>query len=62
MYVMMCTRTDLTHAMSATSRFMANLGKDHWAAVKWIFRYLKGTINMPLVYDGASIEEEPNIL
>ena len=61
MYCMVCTRSDLADAMSVTSRFMANPGKDHWAAVKWIFRYLKRSINMVLVYSGASVEEEPNI-
>ena len=62
MYCMVYTRPDLAHAISVTSRFMANPGKDHWTTVKWIFRYLKGTINMALVYGGASLDEEPNIL
>lgn len=48
--------------MSVTSRFMVNLEKDHWTVVKWIFRYLKGTINMTLVYGEDSSDEEPNIL
>ena len=48
-YCMVCIRMDLAHAMSVTSRFMANSGKDHWAVVKSIFRYLKGSINMTLV-------------
>ena len=35
---------------------MANLGKDHWHVVKWILRYLRGTADVGLVYDRASID------
>ncbi|GJS21580.1 retrovirus-related pol polyprotein from transposon TNT 1-94, partial [Tanacetum coccineum] len=52
MYAMVCTRPDLAHAVSVVSRFMANPGKAHWKAVKWILRYLKGVSNICLVYDG----------
>ena len=30
---------------------MSNQGKEHWQAVKWIFRYLKGTVDIGLVFD-----------
>ena len=43
MYAMVCSRPDLSHALSVVSRFMANPGKEHWKAVQWIFRYLRGT-------------------
>ena len=36
MYGMVCTRPDLAHGMSVISRFMANPGKPHWLAVKWM--------------------------
>nr|GEW86692.1 retrotransposon protein, putative, Ty1-copia subclass [Tanacetum cinerariifolium] len=52
MYAMVCTRPDLAHAISVVSRFMDNPGKAHWKAVKWILRYLKGALNICLVYDG----------
>ena len=51
MYAMVCTRPDLAYAVSSVSRYMHNPGKDHWSAVKWIFRYLKGTSNIGLVFD-----------
>ncbi|MCI88659.1 vacuolar protein sorting-associated protein 33, partial [Trifolium medium] len=41
MYVMVCTRPDLAYAVSMVSRYMHNPDKNHWSAVKWIFRYLK---------------------
>ena len=37
MYAMVCSRPDLSHALSVVSRFMANPGKEHWRAVQWIF-------------------------
>jgi hypothetical protein len=45
MYAMVCSRPDLAHAMSVVSRYMANPGKEHWNAVQWIFRYLRGISN-----------------
>uniref|UniRef100_A0A3Q7GQU9 Reverse transcriptase Ty1/copia-type domain-containing protein n=1 Tax=Solanum lycopersicum TaxID=4081 RepID=A0A3Q7GQU9_SOLLC len=42
MYVMDCTRPHIAHAMRVISRYMANPGKEHWEAVKWLLRYLRG--------------------
>lgn len=42
MYAMVCSRLDLTHNVCVVSRFMGNPGKEHWNAVKWVLRYLKG--------------------
>ena len=50
MYSMICTRPDLAHSASVVSRFMSNLGKQHWQVVKWILRYLQGTSSVGLVY------------
>ncbi|XP_057541678.1 secreted RxLR effector protein 161-like [Amaranthus tricolor] len=52
MYAMVCTRSDLAHAVSVVSRFMSQPGKEHWQAVKRIFRYLKGTSDVGLIYGG----------
>ncbi|CAL1379209.1 unnamed protein product [Linum trigynum] len=38
MYVMVCTRPDIAHAVGIVSRFLSNPGKEHWRAVKWILR------------------------
>ena len=50
MYAMVCSRPDLSHAMSLVSRYMANPGKEHWKAVQWIFRYLRGTADACLKF------------
>ena len=36
MYAMVCTRMDIDYVVGVISRFMRNLGREHWAAVKWI--------------------------
>ncbi|KAH9656842.1 Integrase catalytic domain-containing protein [Citrus sinensis] len=43
---------DNSHAVSLVSKFMANPGYEHWRAVQWIIRYLKGTLEVGLVYGG----------
>ncbi|GJZ85112.1 retrotransposon protein, putative, ty1-copia subclass [Tanacetum coccineum] len=50
MYLMVCTRPDIAYAVSVVSRYLANPGKNHWEAVKWILKYLRGTANVSLVY------------
>lgn len=50
MYLMVCTRPDLAHCMSVISRFMANPGMQHWKAVKWVMRYIKGSLSYCLTY------------
>ena len=52
MYAMVCTRPDLAHAVSVVSRFMGQPGREHWQAVKRIFRYLRGTSDVGLIYGG----------
>ena len=37
MYAMLCTRPDIRYALQVVSRFMSNLGREHWVVVKWIF-------------------------
>ncbi|XP_028083634.1 putative germin-like protein 2-1 [Camellia sinensis] len=53
MCVMRCTRLDIGHAVGVVSRFLANPGKEHCEVVKWILRYLKGTLKMCLCFGGA---------
>lgn len=50
MYAMVCTRPDIAHAVGVVSRFLSNPGREHWNAVKWIMRYLRGTSNFTLSF------------
>jgi hypothetical protein len=50
MYAMVCTRSDIAHAVGVLSRYMSKPVKDHWTAVKRVFRYLRGTTNYGLCY------------
>ena len=40
--------------MSVTSRYHPNLGEEHWIAVKNIFKFLRRTKNLLLVFGGGS--------
>ncbi|KAH9743695.1 hypothetical protein KPL70_003390 [Citrus sinensis] len=53
MYSMVCTRPDVAHSVGVVSRFMGNPGKEHWSAIKWLLRYLKGTANHGILYGGS---------
>jgi hypothetical protein len=52
MYTMLCTRPDVSNALSLTSRCQSDLGVEHWTAVKNILKYLNRTKEMFLVYGG----------
>ena len=54
MYAMVCTRPDIAHAVGVFSRYMSNPGMEHWSAVKWILRYLRGTTTNALCFIGSS--------
>eukprot|EP00253_Pinus_taeda_P035182 PITA_35182 len=52
MYAMVSTRPDIAHVVGVLSRFMSKPGKEHWTAVKRVFRYLRGTSDYGLCYQG----------
>ena len=52
MYAMFCTRLDVAHALSITSRFQQDPGEQHWFAVKGILKYLRRTKDYFLVCGG----------
>nr|GEV91020.1 retrovirus-related Pol polyprotein from transposon TNT 1-94 [Tanacetum cinerariifolium] len=41
---------NIAYAVSIVNRYLANPGKSHWEAVKWILKYLWGTANVGLIY------------
>lgn len=53
MYAMVRTRPDIAHAVGVVSRFLENPGKEHWEAVYWILRYLRGTTRDCLCLKGS---------
>ncbi|KAK2429799.1 secreted RxLR effector protein [Trifolium repens] len=55
MYAMLCTRPDVSYALSTTSRYQSDPGESYWIAVKNILKYLRRTKETFLVYGG---EEE----
>ncbi|KAF2298829.1 hypothetical protein GH714_028213 [Hevea brasiliensis] len=56
-YAMVCTQPDVSHAVSIVSRYMVCPRKEYWQVVKWILRYLKGTIDIGLTLDMAKISD-----
>ena len=62
MYAMIGTRPDIAYAVSKLSQYMKNYGKQHWTAVKRIFRYLNGTKEYYLKLYGSGKRYTGNIL
>ncbi|CAM8877025.1 unnamed protein product [Rhodiola kirilowii] len=50
MYAMNCTRPDIAFAVGKFSRYTSNPSMQHWKAIHRVLRYLKGTMNLGLVY------------
>ena len=58
MYAMVYTRPDIAHVVGTISQFWSNPSREQWNAVKWILRYLHGTVDMKL-YFGS---DKPNLV
>ena len=52
MYAMVYTRLDIAHAVGVLSMFISKPGKEHWTTMKRVFRYLHGTSDYGLCYQG----------
>ena len=57
MYAMISTRPNIAHAISVTSRYMTSYGKEHWSALKWLVRYMRGATNVGILFDGNGEHE-----
>lgn len=55
MYATVCTRPDIAHVVGVVSRYMANPEKEHWKAVKWLLRYLRGTSSTSLCFGNDKV-------
>ncbi|CAM8885204.1 unnamed protein product [Rhodiola kirilowii] len=58
MYAMVCTRPDIAHGVSLVSGHMENPGRSHWQVVKWLLRYIKGTLDKGLLFGGDQLNSE----
>ena len=52
MYAAICTRPDIAYAIQCLSQYSSNPGPEHLTAVKRVYRYLKGTIDLGIIYSG----------
>ena len=50
MYSIVYTRPNISHAVGVLSRYMTTLGKEHWASIKRVFRYLCGMTNFTICH------------
>ena len=57
MYAMVCTRPDLSQAVSMISRYMHDLGRGHWEIVKWVTVH-QGYIDVRLVFEKDSMGKQ----
>ena len=54
MFVARHTRPDLAEAVSELSKFCQNPGLANWEGVKRVLRYMKGTVNVGVLYKRRS--------
>ena len=48
----------LSQAVSTAGRYMHDPGRCHWEAVKWVLQYVKGTIDVGLVFEKDSTSKQ----
>ncbi|EPZ34641.1 hypothetical protein O9G_005735, partial [Rozella allomycis CSF55] len=53
LYASCGTRPDITYAVNIASKYLSNPGKEHWLLAKRIMRYLIGTKDYGLVFQGS---------
>lgn len=52
-HIQVLTRPDNAYVVNVVSRFMAQPRREHWKAIKQIFRYLNGSMSYDLMYKGS---------
>lgn len=58
MYLSVCTRPDISQAVGALARHMANPTTAHWRAAKGVLRYISGTANYALSFGEKELKLE----
>ena len=41
----------MSQIVNTVSRYMHDPSRGHWEVVRWILRYIKGTVNVALVFE-----------
>ena len=62
MWAMLGTRPDLAYVTGIVGRYSANPKRCHWELLKRVFRYLKGTRDWGITYNGSGIGMDMNFL
>ncbi|KAJ1300258.1 hypothetical protein OPQ81_005086 [Rhizoctonia solani] len=57
MYAVISTRPDIAYSTGLLAQHAANPGKEHWAALQRVLRYLRGTRDVGIVYDRSKPSE-----
>lgn len=52
-HIQVLTRPDNAYVVNVVSRFMAQPRREHWKAIKQIFRYLNSSMSYDLMYKGS---------
>jgi len=52
MYATTTTQPDLAYTVGVLGRFSHDPSERHWAAVKRVFRYVRGTLDLGLTFGG----------
>jgi hypothetical protein len=56
MYAMLFTRPDLCYAVGILSRYQVNPGETHWKQLRNVLRYVKGTMDYHLCFNGHNLQ------
>jgi hypothetical protein len=54
LFLALAWRPDITFAVIILARFASNPSQDHVHAIKRVFRYLKGTVTLGIIYSSAN--------
>lgn len=57
LYLSICTRPDISQAVGALSKYLAEPREPHWAAAKGVLRYLKATLSLGITFGGKAREQ-----
>ncbi len=62
LYLANTSRPDLSHCVGVLSRFVENPGRKHWDAAKRVLRYLEGSKDIGLIFNGNATVQKNQYL